>query len=638
MANVLALLKPTAQPSMSGFDLSQKHVYSGCPGRIDSPVQIETVPKDHFKINVGSLMRTMTLNTAAFLRGKITFDFYFVPYTQIWHPFNQFIGQRKDVHSALQKGIARCPILNLGDLFRLAYKIHTDDATQTHSLYNVDIHSIPWSTNLFNMLDFLGYGNYYWLKDMFENSEYNDVHNAILRFNDKYINIFRAAAYQHVWYDYYRNKFYDNYEYFQEYNHSDYVLAFNFDDVPCNDFASSIIPIDYTSATAETSKRVISLFTQRYCQYKQDLFQSALPSQQFGAVSSVEFDATLSTGSSIYSIGSDNLTRNYDQNGNPIQTSTDLTNSTLGFVLAGTTVAQARTPHVHNIAQSTSFDVLALKRAEALQKWRQNALRAGNMVDDSFRAHYGVTPRYEQDNVALKLGSFEGSLNINTVQATAENSNAVANGKVGDLGASATAVVEGNEISYDCRDFGVIICMQYFRPESEYNSTMIDKANRLSEPYDFFTEEFQNIGLDTINKVDYNVSLDGVNEVLGYAAQYWWYKQALDKVHQEFAKYTFNRQSPNVQTRITEQFKGDKVFWVAPRDLDFFSMDSSQGFMRVKSTLYVSPNLLDDVFGVAYHTMDTTHNSTVITDNLLFNTYFDIKAVRPMSVIGLPQF
>ena len=269
MANVLALLKPTAQPSMSGFDLSQKHVYSGTCGRIDSPVQIETVPKDHFKINVGSLMRTMTLNTAAFLRGKVTFDFYFVPYTQIWHPFNQFISQRKDVHSALQKGISRCPIINLGDLFRLAYDIHVSHATQTHAFPNVDIHSVPWSTNLFNMLDFLGYGNYLWLKDLFDNGTQSEALSACHLFDDKYINIFRAAAYQHVWYDYYRNKFYDNYEYQNETNMPDYVLAFNFDDIPCNDFATSIIPIQ-PELGASGNVRIIQLFEQRYCQYKQD--------------------------------------------------------------------------------------------------------------------------------------------------------------------------------------------------------------------------------------------------------------------------------------------------------------------------------------------------------------------------------
>ena len=113
MANVLDILKPLAQPSLNGFDLSQKHVYGSAPARLDTPLFVETMPKDKFQIDLAGLMRTMTLNTPAFLRGKVTYDFYFVPYSQIWHPFNQFIDQRKDAHSTRQRGFKFVPVISL---------------------------------------------------------------------------------------------------------------------------------------------------------------------------------------------------------------------------------------------------------------------------------------------------------------------------------------------------------------------------------------------------------------------------------------------------------------------------------------------------------------------------------------------
>ena len=74
MANLFKALKPTADLGHSAFDLSQKHVFSSKPGLAVPVSSIETVPGDHFQINIGSLHRTMTMNTAAFLRGKFRYD------------------------------------------------------------------------------------------------------------------------------------------------------------------------------------------------------------------------------------------------------------------------------------------------------------------------------------------------------------------------------------------------------------------------------------------------------------------------------------------------------------------------------------------------------------------------------------
>ena len=63
-------LKPTAHLSKNGFDLSRKHVFSSKAGQALPCLSVETVPGDHFEIDLASLSRTETFNTAAFLRGK----------------------------------------------------------------------------------------------------------------------------------------------------------------------------------------------------------------------------------------------------------------------------------------------------------------------------------------------------------------------------------------------------------------------------------------------------------------------------------------------------------------------------------------------------------------------------------------
>lgn len=636
MANVLDLLHPLAQPSMNGFDLSQKHVYGSAPGRIDAPCFIETMPRDKFKINVGALMRSLTPLTAPFLRGKVTFDFFFVPYSQLWHPFNQFIDQRKDPHSSLQKGISFLPVIHLYDLFKLIRKVYLEMPASYDDVpsYLLDVHGVYWYENIWNLLDFFGFGNFLWLKDLNEDADTTDLiyDNAIQDYKNRYVNVLRPAAYQHIWYDIYRNKFYDNYEFDYYSAINDYVTSFNFDDIQCDTFAHSIIPIDPTDETAAVNKRIYILFSQRYCQYKQDVFQSALPSQQFGAVSDVVVNlSNLSfsgiTGDSSYTNPNLNYSKGVKDDVVFPSGSASFDSDDGSLVDSTMDVIQLRTPHSHPYSGSVSvnspatFDVITLKRAEAIQKWRQNVLRAGNMVDDNFRAHWGVTPRYEADNNVLKLGSFEGSLNVNTVETTAQY-NGTGNNMVGSLGSNVVCTISGKELNFKCSDFGVIVCMQYMRPESEYASTMLDRVNTLNEPFDFASPEFCNVGLNSINNHDFNMMFGNVDSVIGYASQYWWYKTAIDKCHGEYAKYRMLK-SGNVS-----EFKGNSVMWCAPRDITIVY----DGY-RYKSSLYVTPDILDDMFDVKYFNQEFG-----LENQLTFNTYFDIKAIRPLTVVGLPNF
>ena len=644
MANLFKALKPHADLGHSVFDLSQKHVFSSKSGMADAVCPIEVVPDDHFQINVGSLHRTMTMNTAAFLRGKFRYDFFFVPYTQIWHNFNQFIDQRKDKHSTRFNDFNFCPVFNVGALLYLGLqsfrKFHWNQANVI--TLDCDIYGVPFIFGLVRILDMLGYGNYSPILIPTESinpatgnpwagTERDDAFNAAVaytaQFDDKYCNLFRIAAYQHIWYDYYRNKYYDEqWEFGTLY--MDYINTFNFDDIICNVFSNSIL--SYPALTYNDSDvawqngqtlRALQLFTPRYVQWKKDLFTSTLPGTQFGSVSSVDFttsfDSGLTNNGSVISTGA--------LGGTPIL----VRDSTGDRLEVGTQILR----HDHD----STFDVLALRRAEALQAWKQNTLRAGNMVDSNFEAHFGVTPHYEGDNNVAFLGSYEAILDVNSVVANADTSGSI-NGRVGDIAATGTAVLKGQTINYDAKDFGVIMAIASFVPESEYSNNMIDRANRLYEKFDFFTPEYQNIGLETVSGVDLDANLfsNEANKVLGYAPRYWMYKSAVDKCHGEFARVPYQ-----VANQPIQEIQGTLRAWVAPRK-EFLIMSGfdSSGYHvknRTKGTFYCSPYALDNVFGLQnYNDLNSLGRQS--TDSFLNNVYFDIKAVRPMSVLGLPQF
>lgn len=620
MADLFKALKPEAHLSKNGFDMSQKHVFSSIPGLITPVACIETVPGDYHEIDLAGLVRTQTMNTAAFLRGKFRYDFFFVPYVQLWHPFNQFITQRTDKHTTLQKDKNFCPVIQLSDLLQMILDEYR--ATADGSKHS-DIHGFRWHLGAVRLLDQLGYGNHTCLFEL----EGDNATQYIARFAGKYVNIFRAAAYQHIFYDYYRNKYYDD-------NGAsdgtaslitDFVSTFNFDDLECSTLATSVLP----TSDSRTMARVRALFMPHYSQWKKDLFTSSLPSTQFGAVAAVPLGGdslvTLSTDYPHYGSGS-----SFDTSTTHFQFGFEqgtLENNSSGLVTVNNRAVSVRTPHWHEVQSSSSslsLNVLDLRKYEVLQNWKDATLRAGNMTGSQWKAHFGVQPYYDADENVNFLGSFEAPLQVNPVETTAQ-SDGSGNSRVGDIGATGTAVVRGQKIKFDAKDFGVIMCLSTFVPESEYNSTMIDKANRLFEQFDFFTPEFQNIGLEAIERVDFDAVNGGMNTVLGYVPRYAMYKQAVDKVHGEFGNFTYEGVSNSYI-----KFKGSFSPWVAPR-VDVFGQGEVSSLGRHISSFYVDPAVYNNVMAI---TIDGSYD----TDTFLHNVYLDVKSIRPMSVLGIPQF
>lgn len=600
-------LKPTAHLSKNGFDLSRKHVFSSKAGQALPCLSVETVPGDHFEIDLASLTRTETFNTAAFLRGKQRYDFFFVPYTQLWHPFNQFISQRDDRHSTTQKGHIYCPVISLRTIIEFIHLFYSREEEFQDG--TMDIMGFSRCRNLIRLLDLLGYGNFQWLLSLDHDSQdWSAIKEA---YADKYVNVFRLAAYQHIWYDYYRNKYYDventggiDTPEGETYG-ADYVRGFNFDDILCNDFASSVIP--WGKAGSPEFYRLRTMFDLHYIQWKKDIFTSALPSQQFGAVSSVDI-----SGRNIFNDAS-NISDNtvfIRSNGLP------------NALAAGNSGSTSPMDVRSRWSIPSAFDVLTLRRAEALQQWKQATLRAGNMTDDSFKAHFGVEPYYSADENVNYLGSFSASLQVNAVESTSSTGQSV-NGKVGDLAATGTCLVNGNKIKFDCRDYGVIMCIASFLPESEYKSNALDKANTLYEQFDFFTPEFQNIGLEAVSRSECSLfDIASANTVIGYSPRYHQYKTAVDKCFGEFADTSAYLDST---TQVYEHV-GSLKAWVSPRT-EHFTNDGQ----RYLKTFYVNPSVYNNTFGVRA-------DDKQISDQFLNNVYFDIKAIRPMSVLGLPEF
>ena len=565
--NVMKLLKPSPHRARNDFDLSHRHIFSANFGELLPISCIETVPGDHIKLHASDLLRTIPLVTSPFLRAKQHLDVWFVPYRDLWHNFDQFITQKNEpVSSALKKH---------------TFLPHTDLATvATYMGYNGnDVVGRSYTNGAEKIMNLLGYGSD--LITKFSNSA-----------DSPSVNLFRLAAYNYIWYNEYRQQYYDD---GRTLISGISPIGIDSDVIPAGLFNFDYLTCD-TEANAEVAVYFLRPMMQmRYRLWKKDLYTGLMPSTQFGNVSSVS-----SSGLSGYDLG------RWLTNSGSVPTGSSSVSTSSG----GGNLAAAGSGIKHDHTFTNSFDVLALRRSEAVQIWRENALRAGNHVRDNFEAHYGVSSDF-QDHRPKFLGSVSSPLNIGDVMATA-NSSAGVNDRVGDIAGKGLSSLDEKVFTYDAKEFGVIMCMFSLLPETEYNAIGVDRMNQLLESEDFFMPEYENIGLEAVSSQNFNVLEKSNAKVVGYAPRFYGYKTKLDKVFGSFQS-SWNGAA------------GINAPWASPNYPAQNAMSAPTVTVPL-GTLYVNPAIYDVNFSL----------SVANVDQFLCDVYFDVDAVRPMSVVGLP--
>lgn len=490
-------MKRVPNHGRNAFDLSHRHLFTANFGELLPSTCIEVVPGDYLELSVSDLLRAAPMVTSPFLRAKQHLDVYYVPYNSLWSRFEEFMTGKSEPKRSVELSQGFIPHVNLYDLHRIS-TIDPDE----------DIVGLPYFNGSARILDLLGYGR----QDL---SGTVETHPSV--------NIWRLAAYNKIWYEHYRQQYYDDGTFMLSHDVSNWKLGrlnpavlFNFDDVLSNSEVTSDIYND--GGTLALTKqgnlsRIQAMCQMRYRLWKKDLFTGVLPDTQFGSVSAVYGNAVGELVDEFYL-----KAENFDSQNHFLESrnnsgfvgirpsaSTDvplsssftaredesLTSDKLGLVAGGT--------------QSKLFDILDLRKAEAVQIWREAALTAGNRIKDNLQAHYGSDADYlEQESVLL--GSVSSSFNISDVNSTSQTGEEL-NGALGDVAGKGISTFDGNVIKFKAKHFGVVMCIFSILPEAEYQSTGIDRMNQLLEQEDYFVPEYQDLGLEPISSLDFIICL-----------------------------------------------------------------------------------------------------------------------------------
>ena len=587
---------PSPKPKLArnGFDLSSRRIFSAKAGQLLPVGCWECNPSEHFQISVQDIVRTTNLNTAAFARMKEYYHFFFVSYKSLWQWFDQFIVGTSNPVSALN-GIKKnhtvdynyvCSSTPMFDLNTFVTHLKSDTMKNTF-----DSQAFPFKDGAFKLLNLLNYGvtekgKFYDYKSYFSNS--NNLGSTFLtdaaHKGNVMVSPFRLLAYQKIFNDFYRN---------QDWTPAD-VRSFNIDDYADD---SNLIIVNSVAQ---------SFCQMRYRPYPKDWLTSMKPTPN-------------------YDKGIFNLPDyvNGDSSFKPVRNPGSVGVSTLA----------------PNTGSNMSFSVNDLRAAFALDKMLESTRRANGLdYSSQIEAHFGFKVPESRASVARFLGGFDNSIPISEVVATADTNNS--NGKqLGDLAGKGLGSLNSGKISFDVKEHGIIMCIYSAAPQVEYNASYLDPFNKKFKREDFYQPEFADLGYQPVLSSDLlltavdptktptvldhkgsNIAPTAANELnnllLGWQTRYNEYKTARDVVFGDF------------------ESSGSLRYWTTPRfDLRFDRYVSKKsdipagGYASGLSSaqFYFNPNIVNPIFLV----------TALAGDHFYINSFFDVKAVRPMSVHGL---
>lgn len=565
-----------AHPERNAFDLTHNDVFSCAPGMLLPISTTEVLPNEHFEINPQVFLRTMPLNSAAFVRMRQHIEFFFVPMRVLCRQFLQFVvGTNYPISSLdiLNEFESKLPSISLDNI-----RESLEGYTSSDGL------GIPLNNGMLRLFDLLGYG--------FNSSRKIDAKNypssyssGSLTQSSPHLSLLRFGCYQKIYQDFYRNPYWEPAN----------AYAFNFDDI----FGSSL-------TYKADAGRLLDIITLRYRNWTKDFYTCVQP--QFQGAPFV----TNSVDMANYMIAPDSKKgNNFIPGTSSVSYNSSIPQKTSSNV-AVLNVSGGATMNIpiHNI-----------RAAFALDKLYRLQQQAGNgSYGEQIRNRFGFGGVHD-DWKAQYLGGSSAPISIGEVITTANTQSSADSplGQTGDIYGKASSVNDA-KITFDVQEHGIIMGIFSVTPDADYNSNGIDPHNFKLSFEQFFQPEFDRLGHQPLNL--YYLSsvkpLSGseagseswLQRVIGFQNRYLEYKTGVDKVHGQFCS------------------GGSLSAWSAPRNSGLLLDSKGAPFFNYYS-LKVSPKILNSICSV-------TFDGTDKTDPILVDSHISIKAIRPMSVSDEP--
>lgn len=582
-------------PRRSAFDLSSKVAFSAKSGELLPIKWYFTMPGDKFTLKRQHFTRTQPVNTSAYTRIREYYDWFWVPLHLLWRNAPEVISQ---MQSNVQHANSQTSALTLGNY------LPTVTNSQLQSVCGVlkgkkNYFGFDRSDLAYKLMQYLRVGNSGTSASSYGTSvlpSSDSFYTQAFRFNLN-LSVFPFLAYKKFCQDYFR--------YSQWQTSSPYLWNIDYYTGAQQQLFSSV------PASGDAYWKNNTIFDLEYCNWNKDMFMGILPDTQFGDVATIDtggltsrdlpVQAKVSSSSSFSTYLGDKISP-----------------SGVNFSVNAGPSAVVSNPLVVSLPSiAASFDVLALRRGEALQRWKEISLNVPQNYRAQIKAHFGVDVGENMSGMSTYIGGDSSSLDISEVvntnlQSGDSQSEAVIAGK--GVGSS-----QGSE-KFEARDWGVLMCIYHNVPLLDYVPSAPDPQYFVTQNTDLPIPELDSIGMQSIPISMYS---NGDNELvtgfassdftMGYLPRYYSWKTSYDYVLGAFT--------------TTEKE------WVAPITpaiwKNMLSTVSTQSSSVTYNIFKVNPSVLDSIFQV-------NADSKWDTDPFLINCAFDVKVVRNLDYSGMP--
>lgn len=446
MKNILTKPDYSSKYGLNGFDLSHFFRFSAAPSELIPVLSDELYPNDRVELScdTSEALTIIAMNSGSFARATGHIEYFFVPFKQLFAPFESFIYGVDDIHSSVYSRTSdddasykgALPYFSSRDL-QLMYLNWLDNEQTAKNVFGV-----RKIDQLLKLLPHLGYGNPF----------YNNVHPVSPEWSDQQkLNPFRAAAYQKIWFDYYR---------LSDWTEND-STAYNLDL-----YANTV----YTLNNHIPDKVLYKIFTLRYRPWDKDFYTNIFPEPLFGSesINALEDGFHLSEIQNWLASQSSSSLEIQNQDGNSYSPYTRVQNlDSLGSP----------------VDVNLSF---------AVQKLLEKTRRAPKHYDQQTLAHYGIKPESQRDGSVIFLGSHEFNIDVKDVVSTAETSDASI-GAIGGRGYGAAG--SQKPIHFKAESHGILMAIFSIEPYADYMAIGLDKQNTYSSRFDYFIPELDNMGM-----------------------------------------------------------------------------------------------------------------------------------------------
>ena len=614
MASYTGMSNLQNHPHRSGFDIGRKNAFTAKVGELLPVYWDISMPGDKYKFNVEYFTRTQPVETSAYTRLREYFDFYAVPLRLLWKSAPSVLTQMQDINQIQALSLTQnlslgtyLPSLALNQFSTVLYHLNGKSFEPGASSSFSNMFGFSRADLSYKLLNYLGYGNFIYQNPSSNNRWWSTslkFSSSTDTYTQKYIqnnsvNLFPLLAYQKIYQDFFR------WSQWEKSNPSAYNVDYF-------DGTSSRLVSDFpdTSSGYWTSD---TMFDLKYCNWNKDMLMGVLPNSQFGDVAVIDLP------SSVSNVQVADTSGNLHPVGTATVMNTGIATSPIGVNLSSGGVIKAGTPLTANIQDIASkFTVLALRQAEALQRWKEISQSGDSDYREQIRKHFGVNLPQVLSNMCTYIGGISRNLDISEVV----NNNLASEGDTAVIAGKGVGAGNGS-FTYTTNEHCVVMCIYHAVPLLDYTITGQDGQLLVTDAESLPIPEFDNIGMEVLPMAQiFNSPKASIVNLFnaGYNPRYFNWKTKLDVINGAFTTTLKSWVSPVTESLLSGWFG----FGYNEDDVN----ENNKVVLNYKF-FKVNPSVLDPIFGVSA-------DSTWDTDQLLVNSYIGCYVARNLSRDGVP--